>query len=953
MKKTLSLTVALCMLISLLSGLTISASAAVTGTGTSEDPYLISSAADLAQIATTPSAYFKQTADITGITDVITTTAVTFSGTYDGNGHSIDVTYTAASDKTGLFSITDGATIKNLTLTGSVTNPGIGNMGVYVGTATATTFEGCVNKVTFTHTTANGWHTGGFVGLVKAAAGTSFTNCINDCTWGKEVYSITKCGGIVGALETANVSGISITFTSCANYSDVDGGYGNGAGGFVGCGTNSSLLHSFGLIFNDCFNAGNVSTYRYVSAFVGQGPYYGSNTPVTLNNCYNIGDVTARYTGTGMAGALVYATYPNALTTLTNCYNTGTVTENSATSKSTLAYTAADKLVCTNCYYIDTTATPTTTGTVDAATAVTAAMMNKNGSTSYIDVTGLNRPILSSNPEKAYTPGTEANPYLIASKEDLRLITQYPSAYFKQTADIAEEITEPVAECFSGVYDGNGKYLTLNLAAAANTMNNYGLFRELNGATVKNLTLKGSISYQGTYVGALAGAVTGASSSSPTVTTITNCVNEVNNTMPNTNYVGGLIGGQPTLNVSKIVFENCVNKGNFGTATSGQGYWVGGLLGRGDGYVTINNCVNMGNLYIPSGDSVGGLVGWGYGTIKNSYNLGNITAKTKVSGGTGIFRGSVATENFYNLGTITALNANGYASAFANQAWGATASAKNSYNAGEIVSPMKASYHILLAVESATVKATYDNCYALTADAAADGISGITNVQIVNQAGLKAAALGSGFTCSATAAYPYPQIASNPQSVAWDFTKLTVTTEGNGTSSYAGTKYVKSGSYALTLTPADADHIIGSVSLNTVEMPVTYDETGDTVTLSVSGETATIAVVFAEKANKVLPTIGNVKNYPWGAKNITFAKVGLGSGYTVTYGIIWSDDLNSITNSPDSCATLATADDAQADAAGNYGVALEGKKGTYYLRAYADYVEGRVYSDTVITITAE
>ncbi len=553
--------------------------------------------------------------------------------------------------------------------------------------------------------------------------------------------------------------------------------------------------------------------------------------------------------------------------------------------------------------------------------------------------------------------GSKENPYQIKTIGHLKNVATAPDKHYIQVADIEEAVTEPVVNTFTGTYDGNGKYLTLDLTSAgANTMNHYGLFRELNGATVKNLTLKGTIFYIGTYVGALAGAVTGASSSSPTVTTITNCVSEVNNTMPNTNYVGGLIGGQPTLNVSKIVFENCANKGNFGTATSGQGYWVGGLLGRGDGYVTINNCVNMGNLYIPTGDSVGGLVGWGYGTIKNSYNLGNVTAKTKASGGTGIFRGSVATENFYNLGTITALNANGYASAFANQPWGATASAKNSYNAGEIVSPMKGSYHTLVAVESASVKATYTNCYALTIDAAADGLSGISGVTAVTPATLKTAALGTGFEAAdANDAYPYPQIKNNLQDLAWDFAKLTVSAIGNGSSSYAGSKYVKQGStMTLTLTPASG-YTVGRITYDGNDVFVNAE--GNYTTPAINKD-VTVAVTFVEQGLTETALTAVPTAYIPVEKNgsITFGTITLGYGAVVKeYGVVYSatQTLPEV-GTGDAITLKANSAKAPLNAKNQFGIYLLGNGlagKSYYTRPYVIYTdatgEHTVYGNAV------
>ena len=65
------------------------------GSGTSSDPWLIATAADWDALATGAQGdtysgkYFRQTADITGVTTMVGTNEKPFTGIYDGDGHAL------------------------------------------------------------------------------------------------------------------------------------------------------------------------------------------------------------------------------------------------------------------------------------------------------------------------------------------------------------------------------------------------------------------------------------------------------------------------------------------------------------------------------------------------------------------------------------------------------------------------------------------------------------------------------------------------------------------------------------------------------------------------------------------------------------------------------------------------------------------------------------------------
>ena len=116
--------------------------------------------------------------------------------------------------------------------------------------------------------------------------------------------------------------------------------------------------------------------------------------------------------------------------------------------------------------------------------------------------------------------GTAEDPYLLADVEDLKTFRDKVNAEVSSslcarlTADINLENEEwmpfnPASgyatEAYAGTFDGDGhtiKGLSINAATA-----NQGLFGIINGATVKNLNVEGSVASSNNYVGGIVGKV--------------------------------------------------------------------------------------------------------------------------------------------------------------------------------------------------------------------------------------------------------------------------------------------------------------------------------------------------------------------------------------------------------------------------------------------------------------
>ena len=218
---------------------------------------------------------------------------------------------------------------------------------------------------------------------------------------------------------------------------------------------------------------------------------------------------------------------------------------------------------------------------------------------------------------------------------------------------------------FSGKFNGAGH--SIKLAIDKSTNENVGLFDQLSGAVVRNLTLTGTVNGH-SAVGALAGTVSNA--------TISSVYNQANVTGTGNMYAGGLVG---TVTGTGI-FKNVGNSGTiigkkaiggivgflqngsitnaYNTGKVSGGEVVGGILGgpannESPNDITITHARNTGNV---SGNSeVGGIVGnLPVGTIKSSYNTGTVQSSERSTGGLvgGMQAGEIA--NSFNTGTVTA-----------------------------------------------------------------------------------------------------------------------------------------------------------------------------------------------------------------------------------------------------------------------------------------------------------
>ena len=194
------------------------AMAAITGSGTADDPYLISSTADwntFANNVNNGTSYSGQTvklnADIS-VTTMVGTWDNPFNGTFDGGGHTLNVTlnsgnqygYEDAYYGVAPFRFTNGATIQFLAVTGIVTTSTLKYAAGLIGMTKGgtNTILNCISSVEIFSTIAqygsdfDGTH-GGFIG--KASGTVTINNSLfnGQLTTTSDNPTI-NCGGFVG-----------------------------------------------------------------------------------------------------------------------------------------------------------------------------------------------------------------------------------------------------------------------------------------------------------------------------------------------------------------------------------------------------------------------------------------------------------------------------------------------------------------------------------------------------------------------------------------------------------------------------------------------------------------------------------------------------------------------------------------------------------------------------------
>ena len=197
---------------------------ALSGSGTEDSPYEVSSAEDWAAVCEKAKyGRLKVHVKLTGNIDLSATsfTSVTLYASLNGDGHTI------SGLTKPLFNGLNGATVKNLAIVGAnITGSSGQNVGILANTTSSSaTIQNCYVSGTV-NGSSNG--VGGFIGDVQST--TTFTNCAADVTiTNNRTSSRSGAGGFVGCVSGKNLVTISYCYTTGTVISKA-----RGAGGFVG-----------------------------------------------------------------------------------------------------------------------------------------------------------------------------------------------------------------------------------------------------------------------------------------------------------------------------------------------------------------------------------------------------------------------------------------------------------------------------------------------------------------------------------------------------------------------------------------------------------------------------------------------------------------------------------------------------------------------------------------------
>ncbi len=475
-------------------------------------------------------------------------------------------------------------------------------------------------------------------------------------------------GNISGRKYVGSIAGVNCgKIINCYNTGAVTG-TGSCTGGVVG--QNRALIENSKATLTNCFNTGAISGGSYVGGVVGENSAINDNVKATLTNCFNTGAISGDSHVGGVAGCNRASGGTTITSTITNCYSTGAVT-GSGTYIGGVAGYIKGKAKVANCYYNS-----------DNNTGLSAIGENSEESGTVISTSGLSTDQMTGEDafktaNMVFSYGdNEENPWILRYNDEfgnyypvlngvgfekttdvtnymigLNAVTRkdWPSKIIRNDYNNAYRIFDYAdLKDFSDVVNGYNGYTSKPSASAilANdivctdkkwvpigydgTVNNNlkytgsfeGNHKKIIGLSNADITDIDSKSYQGLFgfIG-LSGKIEN--------------LGLENSYIRGCEYVGGIAGE----NLGEITY--CYNVGE----VCGQQGSIGGLVGWNNSYNTygasVTNCYCVGK--VTGGSYTGGLVGHNYDTTKmeNCYFAGDISAQSQPGGVAGQNNGTI------------------------------------------------------------------------------------------------------------------------------------------------------------------------------------------------------------------------------------------------------------------------------------------------------------------------
>ena len=591
------------------------------GAGTLADPYLIGDSLDWVTFADSVNngvsydgKYFRLTADIT-VAKMAGSDANRFLGTFDGGCYTMTLDKLSSTTETcAPFRYVEGATIRNLHITGTV--------------------------IAGSHS-SNDKYRGGFIG--RSSGHVFIDNCWSSVTITTSINGDGTHGGFVG------INDGNLTITNSLFDGTISGSSTYANSGFVGW-TGGNIVN-----IKNCLMAGTMNVKTTNGATFSRGNENNTASNIKVVNSYY---VTSHGTIQGTSvGDMPNDTLLEALGSVWEIKNDKVVpfidyqniyTATVAGLEHPLLWTG--NAIDANYTVKDDHGNVLTLGT-DYTSAISPEEVLEVGEYT-LTITGVNSykgtKTISFNVNKQLSgDGTLEAPYLISNANDWNTFSSnvnagdsYSNAYVK-FADEFDNTESPVTvqvgigieKPFSGTLLGNNKTLHVNLTNTVNETNEVAQgvapFHYIKNATIKDLTIAGTISSASYHTSGLVGFADGEN-------LLEGCV--VNATLNITNnYAGGIVGhGRSSATTIKdCIFAGSINGGN--TSRSN----IGGIWGWSDtAQPKLQNCLEKGTYTYISSMHPMGLQG-NSGSITDCYYLtaqkGSPSNVCTVSGATRVY----------------------------------------------------------------------------------------------------------------------------------------------------------------------------------------------------------------------------------------------------------------------------------------------------------------------------
>ena len=605
----------------------------------------------------------------------IGTDTIQFTGTFDGDGHTISkLTCTDTNkDHVGLVGYAIDAAIQNVTVQGATLNGRwyIGSVCGYLLGGTITNCHAVETVIGKTGREARSKYCGGIVGYIMG--NTNVTGCTNSGT----VSGLNFLGGIVGQAQQATVQ-------RCFNSGAVTGNS-SPIGGIVGLANRATV--------QDCGNSGAVTR---ADSSGDCGGIAGSTNTSSIQNCYNAYRTIA----------YPICASPSSDTTFLNCYYLADNPGTDPSAKTEAQFNSGEvAYLLQNGERTDTTTTvwgQTLTGGSQQAfpvlngdkvyqtTPCTAGYSNTAQQT--LDHNYTEDGVCSRCGEWQEAKQAADGYYEIHNQGQLRWFADQVNNNGRTdiNARLMNDITinnkvlddkgelisdtsnlkswTPIGKSgnsFKGEFDGNSHTIR-GLYFNDTNKGDIGLFGFVGaGGTVKNVTLADSYVSGSWYVGGICGQNYGG--------TVEGCRNtgRVYGTRQfvggvcghnegtlqkscNTGivtgyeYVGGVCGFNVSNSGSQSTIQECYNTGS----VSGTGNYTGGVCGYNSRGSTLEKSYNTGT--VSGEDIVGGVCGYNDRTVNGCYNIGGVssTSGSSVGGVCGKNEDGGTVSNCYYLDTI-------------------------------------------------------------------------------------------------------------------------------------------------------------------------------------------------------------------------------------------------------------------------------------------------------------